>query len=77
MNLDRFISERRPSWDELDALLKAAKGRPERLGAARMRRLGELYRSAAADLALARRRFPAEATVLALEDLVGRAHGVV
>ena len=77
MNLDAFIADRRPSWDELDALLKAAKGRPERLGASRARRLGALYRSSAADLAIARRRFPAEATVTALEDLVGRAHAVV
>ena len=75
--LDAFIADRRPSWDELDALLAAAKGRPDRVGADGMRRLGALYRSAAADLALARRRFPAEATVAALEDLVGRAHGVV
>ena len=42
-----------------------------------MRRLGALYRGAAADLAVARRRFPAEQTVPALEDLVGRAHTVV
>ena len=77
MNLDRWVADRRPSWDELDALLVAARGRPERIGAAKMRRLGTLYRGAAADLALARRRFPAEATVAALEDLVGRAHSVV
>ncbi|HJV08368.1 MAG TPA: stage II sporulation protein M [Acidimicrobiales bacterium] len=77
MNLDRFIADRRPSWDELDALLGEAKGRPERIGAERMRRLGALYRGAAADLAVARRRFPAEPTVPALEDLVGRAHTVV
>lgn len=77
MNLDAFVADRRPSWDELDALLAAARGRPERIGAEKMRRLGTLYRGAAADLAVARRRFPAEATVGALEDLVGRAHGVV
>jgi uncharacterized membrane protein SpoIIM required for sporulation len=77
VKLDRFIADRRPSWDELDALLVEARGRPQRLGAEKMRRLGTLYRGAAADLALARRRFPAEATVHALEDLVGRAHAVV
>ena len=77
MNLDRFIAERRPSWDELDGLLAAAKGRPERIGAERMRRLGALYRGAAADLAVARRQFPAEPAVPSLEDLVGRAHAVV
>ena len=77
MNLDRFITDRRPAWDELDALLGAAKGRPERIGAEKMRRLGSLYRAAAADLAVARRKFPAEPAVPALEDLVGRAHSVV
>jgi uncharacterized membrane protein SpoIIM required for sporulation len=77
VNLDRFIADRRPSWDELETLLGAARGRPERIGAERMRRLGALYRGAAADLAVARRRFPAEPTVAALEDLVGRAHTVV
>ncbi|MGI8810181.1 MAG: stage II sporulation protein M [Acidimicrobiales bacterium] len=77
MNLDRFIADRRPSWDELETLLGAAKGRPERIGAERMRRLGTLYRGVAADLAVARREFPAEPTVPALEDLVGRAHTVV
>ena len=77
MNLDRFVADRRPSWDELDALLGEAKGRPERIGAEKMRRLGSLYRGAAADLAVARRRFPSETTVPALEDLVGRAHAVV
>lgn len=77
MNLDRFVADRRSSWDELDALLVAARGRPERIGADKMRRLGSLYRGAAADLAVARRRFPAEPTVPALEDLVGRAHAVV
>ena len=77
MKLDPFIAERSPLWDELDALLRAAKGRPERLGAERMRRLGALYRGAAADLAVARRQFPGEATIPALEDLVGRAHALV
>ncbi len=77
MKLDRFTADRRPSWDELDTLLLEARGRPHRIGAEKMRRLGSLYRGAAADLALARRRFPGESTVAALEDLVGRAHGVV
>ncbi|MCA1656893.1 MAG: stage II sporulation protein M, partial [Actinobacteria bacterium] len=77
MNLDLFIRDRRPSWDELQQLLAQAKGRPERLGADGVRRLGVLYRSAAADLAVARRRFAAEAVAASLEDLVGRAHTAV
>ena len=77
MNLDLFVADRRPTWEELTALLDVAGGRPERIGAQRMRRLGALYRSTAADLALARRQFPSEPTVAALEDLVTRAHAVV
>lgn len=77
MNLDRFLTEREPAWAELRALVGAAKGRPERLGAPAVRRLGSLYRSAAADLALARRRFPMDPAVPLLEDLVGRARHLV
>ena len=77
MNLDRFLHEREPAWAELRALVGAAKGRPERLGASSVRRLGTLYRSTAADLALARRRFPSDPSVARLEDLVGRARHLV
>ena len=77
MNLDRFLREREPAWAELGTLVATAKGRPERLGAASVRRLGALYRSAAADLALGRRRFPSEPAVARLEELVGRARHLV
>jgi uncharacterized membrane protein SpoIIM required for sporulation len=77
MNVDAFIQERRGSWRELEGLLRAAKGRPARLGADGVRRLGELYRSAAADLATARRRFPRDPVVARLEDLVLRARSAV
>lgn len=77
MNLDRFLREREPAWAELRTLVGAAKGRPEQLGAGKVRRLGTLYRSAAADLALARRRFPMDPSVPLLEDLVGRARHLV
>jgi uncharacterized membrane protein SpoIIM required for sporulation len=40
-------------------------------------RLGSLYRAAAADLALARRSFPADPVVARLEQLVGRARSLV
>lgn len=77
MNLDRFLNERQPSWAELRELVTAAKGRVEKLGPDGIRRLGTLYRSAAADLALARRRFPLDPSVGMLEDLVGRARHLV
>ena len=77
MNLERFLQERQPAWAELDSLVRAAKRRPERLGPDGVRRLGSLYRRAAADLALGRRRFPLEPAVAALDDLVGRARHLV
>ena len=77
MNLERFIEGREPLWRELDAHLARARGRPERLGPDGVRRLGALYQAAAADLALARRRFPSEPVVGRLESLVTRARSAV
>ncbi len=54
-----------------------AGGKPGALGADGVRELGERYREAAADLALARRAFPAEPVTPALEALVGRARAAV
>jgi uncharacterized membrane protein SpoIIM required for sporulation len=77
VNLDRFLEEGRPAWDELDELVRRARGKPERLGADGVRRLGTLYRGAAADLALARRSFPGQPAVEFLEQLVARARNLV
>jgi len=77
MNLERFIEERRPAWEELERLVHRSRGRAERLGPPSALRLGELYRMAAADLAVARRRWPADPFVVRLEDVVGRARGLV
>lgn len=73
MNLDAFLTERRADWDELGRLAAEHSGRPEQLGADGVRRLGGLYRAAAADLALLRRTHGSDASVRALEELVGRA----
>ena len=77
MNLKAFLGEREPGWSELEGLLGSARRRPERLGPEGVRRLGSLYRSTAADLALARRRFGADPVVARLEDLVTRARAAV
>lgn len=77
MKLDRFVSERTEAWTQLDAMVKHARGRPERLGTDGLLALGALYRSAAADLALARRRWPGDPVVARLEDVVGRARHLV
>ena len=70
MKLDRFLEERQPGWTELGELLRAAGTKPERLGPERLRRLGALYRAAAADLAFARRAYPHDPVTRRLERLV-------
>lgn len=70
MNLDRFVAARAPEWDELEALLARAQGHPEQLGPEQARRLGELYRAAAADLSAVRATAPGSAPALRLEPLV-------
>ena len=67
MSLERFVREREPSWVALEGLraAKATRRDPDAI-----RRLGSLYRSAAADLAVARRRFPGDPVVGRLERLV-------
>src|SRR5579859_1394067 len=69
MNLEAFLQERQPIWEELERALKRSRGRPERLGAKQALELGRSYRSVTADLALARRRFPGDPVVERLERL--------
>jgi uncharacterized membrane protein SpoIIM required for sporulation len=77
MNLERFLSQRTDAWTELDGLIRKAKSRVGRLGPDEVLRLGELYRMAAADLALARRSFPLAAGTQRLQELVIQAHSLV
>ena len=77
MSPERFAAERAAAWEELEAALRRAGDRPEKLGRDGVRRLGTLYRAAAADLAFARRRFPGEPLVARLEALVLRARATV
>lgn len=77
MNLETFLRERTPDWEELTGLLDRAGNRRRRLGADGALRLGALYRASVADLALARRRFAGDPLVERLERLVGRARQVV
>lgn len=77
MTLSRFLADRTPSWDALEAQLRRAGSRPERLGADGVLRLGAAYRSVAADLAHARRAYPDDPVVARLELLVRRARALV
>jgi uncharacterized membrane protein SpoIIM required for sporulation len=75
--VDRFSESRSPGWRELETLVAEAGRRPDRLGPTKALRLGALYRSAAADLATARRRWPNDPSTARLEALVGRARHLV
>jgi uncharacterized membrane protein SpoIIM required for sporulation len=77
MDVDEFALTRRGRWDELSTLVREARRRAERLGPEGVRQLGPLYRAAAADLAVARRKYRGEAVVTELEGLVGRARPLV
>ena len=77
MNLDAFVRQRTPEWEELAQLVASAGHHPEKLGPGGVRRLGTTYRAAAADLALARRRWPGDPVTVRLEDLVGRSRHLV
>jgi uncharacterized membrane protein SpoIIM required for sporulation len=77
MTLEHFLRDRDPAWRELQELVGRTGRRRRRLGADRLLRLGALYRGAAADLALARRRWPGDPVVGRLEELVGRARHLV
>ena len=75
---EAFQSRRRAAWDELEGLVAEARGGGLRNQAvARLERLGRLYRSAASDLAIARRDFPGEAVTDYLNSLVSRAHPLI
>ena len=74
MNLDEFLRQRSPAWQQLEQLLTAAKRRPDQMTVEEIELLGRLYRLATADLAVAQRDFPKQKTTYYLNQLVGRAH---
>ncbi|MDE3113482.1 MAG: stage II sporulation protein M [Chloroflexota bacterium] len=76
-SVDRFIEDRRPRWARLAQLVEKAADRASRLEASEIVELGELYRAATSDLAIARRDHPRDAVTERLNDLVAAAHALV
>ena len=73
-----FVQRRKPAWDQLGAILSRAGSQGVRhLSRDDLRALGPLYRRAASDLAYARLRGADPNLIAFLNDLVGRAHGVL
>ena len=77
MNLERFVAERGTDWAELEGLVKSSRGQGRRLEPSEIYRLGALYRSSAADLAVARRLWPDSSGTFRLQALVTSANAVV
>src|SRR5947207_1216307 len=67
--VDRFVEDRRARWARLADLTARAQGRVSRLSADEVLELGELYRGATSDLAIARRHHPRDAVSERLNDL--------
>lgn len=77
VDLERFIAKERPSWERLDALLRALADDPWRLPLENARELERLYQRAAADLARLTT-FAAEPEARRyLENLVARGHAEI
>jgi len=78
IDLQKFITEERPYWRELDQVLDRVEKRPElKLGLPQLERFHYLYQRASADLARFRT-FSAEPnTRVFLESLVARAFGEI
>ncbi len=77
LNLERFVADRGSDWAELEGLVKRSKGQGRKLAPGEIHRLAALYRSSAADLAVARRLWPGTSGTLRLETLVASANAVV
>ena len=76
--MDRFINERKNNWQRLEDLLSMLELSSLRgLSRAEVREFGELYRRAAADLAIARAESRDPKLINYLNSLVIRAHGKI
>lgn len=76
--MNRFINERKNNWQRLEDLLSMPDiSALQKLSKAEVREFGELYRRAAADLAIARAESRDPRLVNYLNNLVIRAHGKI
>ncbi len=78
MDESSFIRESKPQWERLDAIVQKAFHRGVKsLDSKDLAELGTLYRLASSHLSLAVSRGADEAVVVYLNELVGRAHGLI
>jgi len=78
MTPDELIARRKTDWERLTAIVRRAeRSRLRALTEAELIELGQLYRTATSDLALAQRDFPRHSLTRYLNQLVGQAHPVI
>jgi uncharacterized membrane protein SpoIIM required for sporulation len=77
MNIDEFTRSCQGRWKRLSDLLTLSESSLSRVSPEQLIEMGQLYRAATSDLALAQRDFPRHRVTMYLNQLVGRAHGVV
>jgi uncharacterized membrane protein SpoIIM required for sporulation len=76
LNINDFIKLREKDWERLQTLLEKSRGRSS-LTAAEVRELGDLYRAASSDLAVAQRDYPGQRVTAFLNQLLARGHGAL
>jgi len=78
MRVETFIEANQANWELLTALVERAAGNGiRRMKADELEQLGELYRTATSDFALAQRDFAGHPVVSYLNQLVAKSHGVI
>jgi hypothetical protein len=77
VNADEFVKSRQADWARLSALVDRLQSGGRRPSAEELEALGQLYRAATSDLALAQRDFPNARVRQYLNALVARAHAVI
>jgi uncharacterized membrane protein SpoIIM required for sporulation len=77
MRPDELYASQKPNWEALNALVERSNRKIGSLSPDEVRFLGQYYRQAASDLAIAQRDFPRHQVTVYLNQLVGRAHAVI
>ena len=73
-----FVEQKKESWERLSGELDQMRfGGPKSLTRDQLRRLGSQYRALVSDLAFARTQGCSEGLITYLNELAGRAHGIV
>jgi uncharacterized membrane protein SpoIIM required for sporulation len=77
MLAEDFIARKHQSWERLTRLLNRAQGGLSRFTAEELQELGQLYRQATSDFAVAQRDYPRHPVSDYLHGLVGRGHAQI